>query len=134
MTTVETLKRALERLPSVRLAVLYGSAAKGRFGSRSDFDVGLSLDPGSNLSGSLQVTLERITGRRVDLVVLDEAPPLLRMEIAKTGRVLVERHAYLWAEFRAHAMIDWWDWAPTAQMMHRILLTRLKEESTRGPS
>lgn len=83
---------------------------------------------------ALRVALERGAGRPVDIVRLDQAPPLLRFEIARHGVVLVARDAWTWAEFRAHAMIDWWDWAPTARMMHKVMAARLEEEAERGPS
>jgi hypothetical protein len=82
----------------------------------------------------LRVALERADGRTIDLVCLDLAPPLLRFEIARGGVVLVERDPHGWAEFRAHAMIDWWDWAPTARLMHRMMAARLRAEAEHGSS
>lgn len=73
-------------------------------------------------------------GRSVDLVSLRRAPPLLRFEIARDGQLLIERDPHAWVEFRAHAMIDWWDWAPTARIMHRAVRSRLEREATRGSS
>ena len=134
MTAVEKLTRALELVPSVRLAVLFGSAAKGIVGSHSDIDVAVSLQRDADCEATLQVVLERAVDRPVDLVWIDEAPPLLRFEIAREGRVLVEREPYAWADFRAHAMIDWWDWAPTARMMHQVMTARLRQEAGRGSS
>ncbi len=72
--------------------------------------------------------------RPVDLVLLDDAPPLRRFEIARGGQVLVERVPHAWADFRARAMIDWWDWAPTARAMHRVMAERLREEAAGGPA
>ena len=132
MTVIENLTRILEQAPRVRLAVLFGSAVKRTRRSDSDVDVGVSLERGSDLS-PLGVTLERAAGRPVDLVWLDTAPPLLRFEIACSGLVLVQRDPHGWAEFRAHAMIDWWDWAPTARMMHQAMASRLREEASHGP-
>jgi hypothetical protein len=134
MTAVEKLTRALEQIPSVRLAVLFGSAAKGTLGSDSDIDVGVSLYRDADSSPTLRVELERAVDCQVDLIWLDEAPPLLRFEIAREGRVLVEREPYAWADFRARAMIDWWDWAPTARMMHQVMTARLRQEAGRGAS
>ena len=57
---------------------------------------------------------------------LDVAPPLLRFEIARDGRVLLERAPNAWADFRARAMIDWWDWAPTARLFHAAAASRLR--------
>ena len=121
-------------MPAVRLAVLFGSAATHAERPGSDLDVGLSLDRHAERSTALAVALERAAGRPVDLIWLDQAPPLLRFEIARDGVLLVERVPHLWADFRAHAMIDWWDWMPTARMMHRVSDARLKEEAARGPS
>ena len=132
MNAEETLRAALEPMASIQLAVLFGSAAKGAARKASDLDVGVLLDPGVERSAALCVALERATGQRVDLVWLDAAPPLLRFEIARTGRVLVERVPYGWNDFRAHAMIDWWDWAPTARMMHAAMMSRLREEARPG--
>ena len=80
------------------------------------------------------MALERAATRPVDLVCLDVAPPLPRFEIARGGWSWWKRARHGWAEFRAHAMIDCWDWAPTARMMHRAMTARLREEVTRGPA
>jgi predicted nucleotidyltransferase len=129
---VDRLRQALEQVPGVRLAVLFGSAATGTAGPKSDVDVGILLAADTHLTPEMHVGLERAARRPIDLVRLDTAPPLLRFEIARTGRVLVEREEHGWADFRAHAMIDWWDWAPTARMMHATMAARLREETRRG--
>jgi predicted nucleotidyltransferase len=135
MTTVQDqLRRALQATQDVRLAVLFGSAASGRPRPDSDIDIGVSLRPDAGRPAALDVELERAAGRSVDLVWLDDAPPLLRFEIARSGIVLVERAPYAWVDFRARAMIDWWDWAPTARMMHAAMCARLHVEARRGSS
>jgi predicted nucleotidyltransferase len=131
---IEPVKSVLRQLPGVRLAILFGSAARGTRRPHGDVDVGVSLDDGTQHLPTLAVALERATGRRVDLVPLDTAPPLLRFEMARDGVLLVEREPHLWADFRARAMIDWWDWAPTARMMHDVMTARLNEGAGRGPS
>lgn len=134
MTVTETLRRALDEMPAVRLAVLFGSAARSAERAESDLDVGVSLERDAERSPMLRVELERAAGRPVDLIWLEESPPLLRFEIARDGVVLVERVPHLWADFRAHAMIDWWDWMPTARMMHRVADARVRDEAGRGPA
>jgi hypothetical protein len=114
--------------------VLFGSAATGRLHSDSDIDVGISMESRGEIAPALRVALERAVGRSVDVVMLDEAPPLVRFEIARDGVVLMERHPHGWADFRAHAMIDWWDWAPTARMIHEATAARLRDEAQRGPT
>ncbi len=135
MTPLERIKCALDQTPAVRLAVVFGSAARQTESRDSDIDVGISwLDGAVQPAAAVAVALERAAGLPVDLVLLDDAPPLLRFEIARDGQVLVERVPHAWADFRAKAMIDWWDWAPTARMMHRVMAERLKEEAAHGPA
>ena len=134
MTALGDVTRALERLRHLRLAVVFGSCTTGHARPDSDIYLGILLDPGADVTPALRVDLERHCGKAVDLVRLDTAPPLLRFEIARSGRLLLQRAPHAWSEFRARAMIDWWDWAPTARMMHRTLRVRLREEAGRGPS
>jgi uncharacterized protein len=134
VAAVDRVKEVLESVPGVRLAVLFGSTAGGRARAGSDIDVAVSIGPGLELPPSLQVALERATGQPVSVTRLDDAPPLLRFEIGRDGVVLIEREPGGWVRFRAQAMIDWWDWAPTARMMHRAMVRRLREEATRGPA
>lgn len=130
----DRLRPVLEQFADIRLAVLFGSAARGAIGAKSDLDIGVLLRgrDENGLLPELRITLERATGRVVDLISLHEAPPLLRFEIARGGRVLVQRDPHGWADFRAHAMIDWWDWAPTARMVHQTVARRLAQEAGHG--
>jgi predicted nucleotidyltransferase len=133
MDPVLSLKNALERLPQVRLAVLFGSRATGRAGAASDVDLGLSLRPLPDSERRvLEVTLARACPVPLDVIDLDTAPPQLRFEIARAGRVLVENEPDAWVAFKRDAMIDWWDWAPYARRMHEAAIRRLREEAARG--
>jgi predicted nucleotidyltransferase len=134
VTLVETLTGALGSVAGIELAVLFGSEARGRAGPGSDIDLAIAWASGTEPQPDLQVTLERITRRNVSITVLNGAPPLLRFEVARDGIVLVEREPRAWARFRAQAMIDWWDWAPTVRIMHRTMARRLREEARRGPA
>lgn len=137
MTDSSALTRVLEQTPGVTLAVLFGSAALDADGPGSDVDVGVlfTSDGARNeRATALGVTLERACGRTVDLVVLNDAPPLLRFEIARTAALLVERTPHAWSDFRVRAALDWWDWAPTARRMHAAAAARaLALAGTRSP-
>jgi predicted nucleotidyltransferase len=128
----ESLRRVLEATPGVRLAVLFGSTVRDTATDRSDLDVGVRFEGNAHASSSLEVELSRVSRRRVDLIDLDEAPPLLRFEIAREGRLLVEPVPYAWTDFKARAMVDWWDWAPLARMLHAAALRRVREGVARG--
>ncbi len=94
------LRRALRTEPNIRLAVLFGSAARGEDGPDSDVDVLVELrDPGRFRMMELEDRLAGALSRPVDLVRLGDArrDQLLLSEILADGRVLVDRDE-LWPE------------------------------------
>ena len=90
---VEALRRALEGRPDVRLVYLFGSAARGEARPASDLDVGVVFAsiPAPAQLDQLATDLEMAAGRRVDLVVLNEAAPLLTHEAIRARRLMVCR-------------------------------------------
>ena len=128
MEMLERLGLTAASFPEVRLAVLFGSTARGKAGPRSDVDLGILLEPYSPaLHSKVEAELGRAARKEVDVVLLDEAPPLLRFEITREGVLLFEREEGLWTDFRVKAMMDWWDWAPTFRRMADRAIQRLKE-------
>lgn len=134
MSLVEQLRGVLAARADVAVAALFGSAARGETRPGSDVDLAVRLrSPEADL-GALGVYVSRAVGRPVDVVTMDEAPPLLRFEIARDGVLIVEREAHAWADFRARAMVDWWDWAPTARIIQTAAVRRLREGLAHGSS
>jgi hypothetical protein len=88
---VEALRRVLTARADVRVVYLFGSFARGDARAGSDLDVGVvfSLVPPPGDLDGLATALEAAAGRRVDLVVLNDAPPLLAHEAIRDGRRLV---------------------------------------------
>ncbi len=79
---------------NVRLAVIYGSVARGDDRPSSDVDVLVSFArEEAHTAASLAVALGREVGRRVKVVSLAtvRGTPLLLLDILREGRVLVDR-------------------------------------------
>jgi predicted nucleotidyltransferase len=88
------LLEALRKQPNVRLAVLYGSLARGQTRPESDLDLLVRLrrdDPQAR--ADVVDALAAASGRRVQLVSLAQAEeaPLLLADVLADGRVLVDR-------------------------------------------
>ncbi len=129
------LVEALAEFPEVELAVIFGSAARGKASRGSDIDIAVRTKDGTaEALRRLEAPLARAAGCAIDLVPLDESPPLLRFEIARDGKVLIEKKPHAWADFRARAMLDWWDWAPIARRIHAAAAARLEKRINRGSS
>jgi predicted nucleotidyltransferase len=96
------LERALQVLrtrPSVRLAVLFGSVARGDEGTTSDVDLLVRIIGGWREQADTALALENALRRRVQLVPLEQAPPLLLAEVLGDGRVLADRDSE-WARLK----------------------------------
>ena len=125
------LRAALEGKPGLRLAVLFGSAARGKDHGGSDLDIGVLFGGDTT---AIEADLHRLTGRIIDLIDLAQAPPLLRFEIARDGLLLIEEEPHAWADFKVRAMHDWWDFEPLARRFNQAAMRRLREKIANGPS
>jgi len=58
----------------------------------------------------------------IDLIVLNDAPPLLRFEVIKNRHVLYNRDDEARVAFEVRTMQEWFDWAPRYRRMQRARL------------
>lgn len=98
--TVAELTRHLESVPEVSFALLFGSRATGTPRADSDWDVAVFLSPALSTAERFRLRA-RLSGElgdlgQVDIVVLNDAPPLLAHR-ALQGRLLfaADRSAYV---------------------------------------
>jgi len=117
---LEKLARAVDR-EEVRLAVLFGSRARGQATPASDWDVGLVVSKPIEWLRWMG-ELEEVVEGRVDLVDLARASPLLAHRAATQGKVLLDRTGHEFARFASLALRKYWDTAK---------FRRLQEESLR---
>jgi predicted nucleotidyltransferase len=89
----ERIRLALGGRHDICLAYLFGSCASGTARPVSDVDVAILFDylPTPALLDRLTEDLGAATERRVDLVVLNTAPPLLAREVIAHGRFVMCR-------------------------------------------
>jgi predicted nucleotidyltransferase len=97
-----------------RLAVLFGSRARGTAGPASDVDIGFipagEISLGQELA--LEAELTRALGAEVDLVRLDVEDVMLRYRVAKDGIVILAHPAFEAPRFFARAAVDHDEMAP----------------------
>jgi predicted nucleotidyltransferase len=115
----DQILRATRDLPSIAVLVLFGSRAKGTPRPDSDLDVAILPDsPDARIRRHLQADLavalaDLAPEGRVDVILLDEAPAVLRQRIMEAGRVLINRAPEAWKELRVRTMREYGDseWA-----------------------
>lgn len=130
--------RALLERAGARLAYVFGSAAHGLERPDSDLDVAVLLSPEvpQDHHGPirLQLTTELVGlthTNDVDVVVLNQAPPLLAFQVISTGRLILgERRERV--EFEVRTIQRYIDSRPLRERIGRAMLDRLGELSPRG--
>lgn len=99
------LREALRTEQNVRFALLFGSAARGDDSEESDVDLIVEMRDASSIRiVDLELKLEQLLGRHVDVLTLEDASanPVLLAEAVAEGRTIVDREER-WAHLSSEA-------------------------------
>jgi len=112
---------------------IFGSTLKGR-GFKGDLDVGLLVEKEALEKGMIKVQnkiymgLRKELGREdIDVVILNDAPPLLRYAVVKDGVLVYERDRDERIEFEVRTMLEYFDFQRIRKMFWNDMLERLKD-------
>ena len=120
----------------IELVYLFGSAISGYQHSESDIDIAVLIDDNywQDISGKLDyksaliVELqESLQSDRIDLVVLNEAPPLLANQVVSTGKVVYCKDNRRKNNFIVHTKKRYLDTKPLREIMRRYLYKRIED-------
>lgn len=131
------------------LVYLFGSQAGGKPWAESDVDLAVLL--GSEMAkeqhGQLRVQLiselmSVFQSNAVDVVILNDAPPLLTYEgVIRSGRLLFEKDKLARIQFEVRAFQEYMDTAPLRNVQNRYLkhairsrAAELEREQARKPA
>ena len=99
----------LERFPHLTFAVLFGSAVSGRLRPDSDVDVAIYGTSAGRLEieqereidreTEIQIALERVTQRNVEILVLNRAPATVCAAALTSGRVVLMRDGAFYTRY-----------------------------------
>lgn len=125
---LEALIAFFSMQPSVAAAILFGSAATGRMRPDSDLDLAVLFDEGHVPDPfevfDLRETVEKIAQRDVDLVVLNNASPILAFQAAKYGTLLVCNHQRAYHLFLARLISEYADFKRVRRPIEEAVLQR----------
>jgi len=115
----QRLAQALERRPEILEAYLFGSQATGRAQAHSDVDVAVYLDQrrvqpttygyAADLGAELMSALRN---NNVDIVVLNQATPLLYHRVLRDGRRILARDLRATTTREGYALSRYCDYRP----------------------
>ena len=138
--TASRVATTLDSMIEVELAYLFGSHARGQERAESDIDLAIQVDAAS--ARDPRTTLARLfaeLGRvvrsdRLDIVLLNDAPSLLRHRVLSTGRLLVERTPIARIRFATRTIRDYQDMQVRREFFYRSRLKHLREGRGHGGS
>lgn len=119
------MKAFFEDDPRGAVAVyLFGSVARGEAGPESDVDVGIlfASDPPATLSApqfAIEVALERLLGRPVQVVALNRASADLVHRVLRDGRLVLDRDRVARICFEVRSRNEYFDLAPIRRLYRR---------------
>ena len=118
------LTHALESRQEVLDAYLFGSQARGEARTLSDIDVAVYIDEQHVAAGPYGYRADLITHlmtelrtNAIDVVVLNQAPPLLYHRVLRDGRMLLSRDLRATTTRAGSALSRYFDWLPQMQKM-----------------
>ena len=133
----DDLARSLRAEPTVRLAYLFGSRACGMARPDADIDIAVLVDDACVATPtSVKETIWRlvpamagdIPSDLIDLVLLNEAPALLRQRVIRDGVLITARIDAERARFVRRTIRDYQDIEPRLREFTRRRIRRLREE------
>lgn len=133
------LREILAPRPEIIFAFLFGSYARGTANNLSDIDIAIYVDethmppPGPyGYTSNLTVELKRQLKRNVDVIILNEAPLVLRFHILQDGKLLFCHDPLARIRFHEKTVRDFLDFQPILKVQAQYLRQRLENGSFGG--
>ena len=135
----EGVLRCVSKRREIQAAYIFGSVASGRIRPGSDVDVAVMLGQKSQRLGAIDYRLKlaaeisSTVGRSdVDLVILNEASPVLAHQVLSKGQLVFERSASARVEFQVRTVNAYLDTEPMRALYRHYLKKRIREGKVFG--
>lgn len=98
---IEMLKEYFKDKQQILIAFLFGSAVSGHMTEESDVDIGVLFSHKPQPQEVLNIKEEicRTIGREIDLVVLNDSSPVIRMQVLKNGELIKSKSDTIYNDF-----------------------------------
>lgn len=125
------LREHFADLPSIAAVILFGSLARGQARPNSDVDLAVLFTHGRadtwpNRSSLTADVMEILKRTDVDVVILNDAPPLLAHRVVRDGHVIYSADDRAVGEFIIHAMQQFED----TRKLRELQVERLERQLT----
>ena len=133
---IERIVRYFKERDEVVSLYLFGSSARARKTKESDIDIAVLIDESAVKKTDLErfrkeyyEASPRFSLRPVDIVILNTAPPFLKYQVLKKGRILFERERNLRVRFTEKAINEYLDYKPIQDIYLKAVARRFRERT-----
>ena len=120
----EKLEKFFEICSDVVLVFVFGSVVKGKMTPFSDLDIAIFFSKTTDLYrvNDLKEKLSEILNIAVDIVVLNNASPIIKMQVLKNGALLINKDPRTYNEFFVKTVKEYDDLKRTRKEIEENIL------------
>lgn len=130
MDVTKKCKGILIEYENIIFAYIFGSYVQSKLKVDSDIDIAIylekDLDAGKYLK--IKMDLSDALKREVDLVILNDAPPLLKYQIYRNSILLFTRDKTMESNHKVKTLFEYTDMKRYLDLSYKKTIERLKEE------
>jgi predicted nucleotidyltransferase len=111
----------------IDFALIYGSFAKGNYNEESDIDIGIFINEDKQSEKTIieiKDSLDDVSDRDVDLVVLNDADTIITMQILANGKLIYCRDKHQFNLFKARKISEYLDFKMSRKIIEDNLVKR----------
>jgi len=130
---IKRIIRYFRGMDEVSALYIFGGYAKGRKTGESDIDVGVIVDESRLKRRNFEFFKKKyyaasptFSMRPVDIVILNTAPPFLKHQVLKMGKVLFDRNRKLRVRFTERSITEYLDYKPIQDTYLKALAKRIR--------
>lgn len=130
MDIIKKCKNILMVYEDIAFAYIFGSYVQGNTRADSDIDIAIYLEKKVDIDVYLEIKmhLSEICKREIDLIILNNATPLLKYEIYKNNILLFARDKAIETNYKVKTLFEYSDIKKYLDLSYDRTVDRLKKE------
>ncbi|WP_051531492.1 type VII toxin-antitoxin system MntA family adenylyltransferase antitoxin [Clostridiisalibacter paucivorans] len=128
---IEDIINILYEKSNIVFSYIFGSYAKGENRESSDIDIAIYLKNNQISTDkylSLLYDIMSISNKKVDLVILNDSPPLIKHEVYTEGILLFTKDKETLTNYKVKTLFEYEDMKYYLNMQYKDMINRIREE------